>query len=63
MGLRQRLREQDWRDERGDAYSSTIMIALAVTIAIAVGTILLVKFTDKAESIDTDTPTPVSAVP
>ncbi|MGH9137624.1 MAG: hypothetical protein ACRD0G_11340, partial [Acidimicrobiales bacterium] len=44
------------RDDRGDAYTSTIMIAIGVVIAIAVGGILMVKFTGKAESIDTDTP-------
>ena len=44
------------RDERGDVYSNTIMIAIAVVIAIAVGGILLYKFQTKAESIDTDTP-------
>ena len=44
------------REERGDVYSNTIMIAIAVVIAITVGGILLTKFTDKAESIDTETP-------
>jgi hypothetical protein len=50
------------RDERGDVYSNTIMIAIAVVIAITVGGILLVKFQGKAESIDTNTPT-VGATP
>ena len=45
------------REERGDAYSQTIMIAIGVTIAIIVGGILLVKFQSKAEDIDTNTPT------
>lgn len=45
------------RDERGDVYSNTIMIAVAVVIAITVGGILLYKFQTKAESIDTNTPT------
>lgn len=45
------------RDERGDVYSNTIMIAIAVVIAITVGGILLVKFQTKAENINTDTPT------
>jgi hypothetical protein len=53
--VRQRLAAAA-RDERGDAYTSTIMIAIGVVIAIAVGGILMVKFTGKAESIDTDTP-------
>jgi uncharacterized membrane protein AbrB (regulator of aidB expression) len=44
------------REERGDVYSNTIMIAIAVVIAITVGGILLAKFTDKANSINTDTP-------
>jgi hypothetical protein len=44
------------RDERGDAYTSTIMIAIGVVIAITVGGILLAKFTGKANSIDTNTP-------
>ena len=52
---RQRLTELA-RDERGDAYTSTIMIAIGVVIAITVGGILMVKFSQKAESIDTDTP-------
>ena len=52
---RDRLRELA-RDERGDAYTSTIMIAIGVVIAITVGGILLAKFTGKANSIDTDTP-------
>jgi hypothetical protein len=50
------------RDERGDVYSNTIMIAIAVVIAITIGGILLVKFTQKANSIDTNTPT-VGATP
>jgi hypothetical protein len=45
------------RDERGDVYSHTIMIAIAVVIAITVGGILLYKFQTKAEGIDTNTPT------
>ena len=45
------------RDERGDVYSNTIMIAIAVVIAITVGGILLAKFTNKANGIDTNTPT------
>jgi hypothetical protein len=45
------------RDERGDVYSNTIMIAIAVVIAITVGGILLYKFQTKAEGIDTNTPT------
>lgn len=45
------------RDERGDVYSNTIMIAIGVVIAITVGGILLYKFQTKAESIDTNTPT------
>jgi hypothetical protein len=55
LDARQRLRDMA-RDERGDAYTSTIMIAIGVVIAITVGGILLAKFTGKAESIDTDTP-------
>lgn len=62
MALRQRITDLD-RDERGDVYSSTIMIAVAVTIAIGVGAILLIKFTTKANNIDTDTPTVTSLVP
>lgn len=50
------------REERGDVYSNTIMIAIAVVIAITIGGILLVKFTQKANSIDTNTPT-VGATP
>ena len=61
MALRQRVVDLE-RDEQGDVYSSTIMIAVAVTIAIAVGAILLIKFTTKANNIDTDTPT-TSLVP
>jgi hypothetical protein len=53
---RARVTEQ-LRDERGDVYSNTIMIAIAVVIAITVGGILLAKFTSKANSIDTNTPT------
>lgn len=59
VDARQRRRVE--RDERGDAYTSTIMIAIGVIIAIGVGGILLVKFTDKANSIDTDTPVVVPA--
>jgi len=55
LDMRRRVSELA-RDERGDAYTSTIMIAIGVVIAITVGGILLVKFTGKAESIDTDTP-------
>jgi hypothetical protein len=60
VDLRHRVRERA-RDERGDAYTSTIMIAIGVVIAITVGGILLAKFTDKANSIDTDTPTAPAA--
>jgi hypothetical protein len=60
VDLRHRVRERA-RDERGDAYTSTIMIAIGVVIAITVGGILLAKFTDKANSIDTDTPTSPAA--
>lgn len=45
------------RDDRGDVYSSVIMVAVAVMIAITVGGILLYKFQTKANSIDTNTPT------
>lgn len=51
------------RDERGDVYSNTIMIAIAVVIAITVGGILLYKFQTKAENIDTNTPTGGAATP
>jgi hypothetical protein len=44
------------RDERGDAYSTVIMVAIGVVLSVAVGGILIEKFTDKANSIDTDTP-------
>lgn len=44
------------RDERGDAYSTVIMVAIGVVLSVAVGGILIDKFTDKANSIDTDTP-------
>jgi hypothetical protein len=54
--LRRRLTDVG-RDERGDAYSQTIMIAIGVVIAITVGGILLYKFQTKAEDIDTNTPT------
>ena len=61
LDMRRRLGDMA-RDERGDAYTSTIMIAIGVVIAITVGGILLAKFTDKANNIDTDTPVaPVSA--
>ncbi|MBW3643807.1 MAG: hypothetical protein KY447_12930 [Actinobacteria bacterium] len=53
---RARLAERG-RDERGDVYSSTIMVAVGVVIAITVGGILLYKFQTKANSIDTNTPT------
>ena len=56
VDLRQRVRERA-RDERGDAYTSTIMIAIGVVIAITVGGILLAKFTGKANDIDVNTPT------
>jgi hypothetical protein len=59
--LRARAAER-LRDERGDVYSNTIMIAIAVVIAITVGGILLYKFQTKAESIDTNTPTPGGGV-
>lgn len=55
LDARRRVNEMA-RDERGDAYTSTIMIAIGVVIAITVGGILLAKFTSKANSIDTDTP-------
>ena len=51
------------RDERGDVYSSTIMVAIAVMIAITVGGILLYKFQTKANSIDTNTPTGATPAP
>lgn len=51
------------RDERGDVYSSTIMVAIAVMIAITVGGILLYKFQTKANSIDTNTPSGATPAP
>lgn len=54
--LRRHIRETPWRSERGDVYTSSVMIAIGVVIAVTVGGILLAKFTGKAESIDTDTP-------
>lgn len=44
------------RNQRGEVYSSVIMVAVGVVIAITVGGILFEKFTDKANEIDTDTP-------
>ena len=60
--VRRRLVEAA-RDERGDAYTSTIMIAIGVVIAITVGGILLYKFQTKANSIDTNTPTGATPSP
>ena len=61
-----RLGDRVRRDERGDAYSSTIMVAIGVVTAITVGGILLYKFQAKANSIDTNTPVgtpPPTSVP
>lgn len=58
--LRNRLDAMSGND-RGDAYTGTIMIAIGVVIAITVGAILLAKFTEKADEIDTNTPAPVVA--
>lgn len=57
MGLVRRRLVELRDDERGDVYSTTIMVAVGVVIAIAVGAILLAKFTGKANDIDVDTPT------
>ena len=48
--LRDRLRD----DERGEVTSTTIMIAVLATLALAVGVILTAKVTSKANSIPTD---------
>lgn len=50
-------------DDRGDAYTGTIMIAIGVIIAISVGGILLAKFTQKADDIDVSTPDTVVVAP
>ena len=57
IDARGRIGARARRDERGDVYGSVIFIAIAVVIALAVGGILMAKFTSKAQSIDTDTPT------
>lgn len=56
LHARHRLGARLRRDERGDVYSTVIAVAVSVVIAITVGGILFAKFTDKANSIDTDTP-------
>jgi len=42
------------RDERGEITSTTIIIAVMATLALAVGAIIVVKVTDKANSIPTN---------
>ena len=56
IDARARLGARTRRDERGDVYSTVIAVAVSVVIAITVGGILFAKFTNKANSIDTDTP-------
>ena len=41
------------RDERGDVVQNVIWIALFAAAAIAIATIIIVKFTGKAETIPT----------
>lgn len=60
-GWRRRMDDGALRGDRGDVYTTTIMVALGVALAVVVGTILFTKFQVKAESIDTETPT--GAVP
>lgn len=41
-------------DERGDIVQTVIMVALFAAAAIAIATIIITKFTDKAKTIPTD---------
>ena len=41
-------------DERGEVTSTTIMIAVLATLALAVGAIIVAKVTSKANSIPTE---------
>lgn len=43
-------------NDRGDAYSGTMMVVFGVAVAIAVGGILMVKFSDRATEIDVHPP-------
>lgn len=49
------------RDEQGDTYSGVLWVAVGVAIAVTVGGILYKVFVDKANSISTNTPTPVGS--
>lgn len=48
------VRRVNLRDERGEVTSTTIMIAILATLALAVGAIVVAKVTGKANSIPTD---------
>lgn len=41
-------------DERGDIVQTVILVALFAAAAIAIATIIITKFTDKAKTIPTD---------
>lgn len=49
--LRDGLAARAARDERGEVTSTTIMIAVLATLALAVGAIIVAKVTQKANSI------------
>jgi len=46
-------RRVDWREERGDVTSTTVLVAILATLALAVGAIIVTKVTQKANSIPT----------
>jgi hypothetical protein len=46
-------RRVDWRDDRGDVTSTTVLVAILATLALAVGAIIVTKVTQKANSIPT----------
>lgn len=46
-------RRVDWHDERGDVTSTTVLVAVLATLALAVGAIIVTKVTKKANSIPT----------
>lgn len=52
--LRARAAQIEWSDDRGDVEARTITIAIMAALALAVGGIITLKVTRKANSISLD---------
>jgi hypothetical protein len=52
LGLSRRVRDRDWRDDRGMTTETVIITAILATLALAAGAIIYTKVFNKANNID-----------